>query len=167
MSRRAFLALGSNLGDREGFLQNAVDQLGERHGVVVSRSSRVYETEPLGPSEHAFLNAVVEIGTDLSPRALLQMCHDCEEHAGRVRVVRWGARTLDVDIIWMDGVQLHTPELTIPHPEVANRLFVLVPLADLDRLLAEQLSEFPVPDPTELPPTIVAVPFTLQIGARE
>lgn len=125
--RRTFLSLGSNLGDRRAHLRQAVDMLPS-----VAAVSPVYETDPLGgPEQDRFLNVVVEITTDLAPNALLGLCHRIEANAERVREQRWGPRTLDVDIIWMDGVEIDTERLTIPHPRWRQRRFVLAPLRDL------------------------------------
>ena len=125
---RAFLSLGSNLGDRRQFLGEAVGSLGRSVRAV----SPVYETDPVGgPDQERFLNLVVELDTDLEPRELLAVCHRLESAAQRVRQQHWGPRTLDVDIIWMDGVTVHEPDLEIPHPRWTERKFVLRPLADL------------------------------------
>jgi 2-amino-4-hydroxy-6-hydroxymethyldihydropteridine diphosphokinase len=125
---RAFLSLGSNLGDRRQFLAEAVGSLGSSVVAV----SPVYETEPVGgPDQGRFLNIVVQLETDLGPRELLAVCHRLESGAQRVRMQRWGPRTLDVDIIWIDGVTVDEPDLVIPHPRWSERTFVLAPLADL------------------------------------
>lgn len=125
--RRTFLSLGSNMGDRAAHLRHAVDVLA---GVVAV--SPVYETDPVGgPDQDRFLNVVVEIVTDMTPGDLLGLCHRIESSAERVRAQRWGPRTLDVDIIWMDGVQMDSERLTIPHPRWRQRRFVLAPLRDL------------------------------------
>ncbi|MCU1453885.1 MAG: 2-amino-4-hydroxy-6-hydroxymethyldihydropteridine pyrophosphokinae [Acidimicrobiales bacterium] len=125
---RAFLGLGSNLGDRRRLLRDAIQALGDR---VVATSS-VYETEPVGgPAQEAFLNLVVEIDTDLTPQQLLGICHRLESAAERVRAERWGPRTLDVDILWIDGIEVHEPDLVIPHPRLFQRRFVVAPLAEL------------------------------------
>lgn len=125
---RAFLSLGSNLGDRRQFLAEAVSSLGS----WVTAVSPVYETDPVGgPDQDAFLNLVVQLDADLAPRELLAVCHRLESGAQRVRTERWGPRTLDVDIIWIDGVTVDEPDLQIPHPRWSERLFVLAPLADL------------------------------------
>jgi 2-amino-4-hydroxy-6-hydroxymethyldihydropteridine diphosphokinase len=125
---RAFLGLGSNLGDRERYLREAVDSL---PGVV--RVSPLYETDPVGgPSgQGAYLNIVVEIDTDLTPRDLLGVCHRLESAAGRVRTQRWGARTLDVDILLYDDVRVDEPDLVVPHPRMWLRRFVVAPLLDI------------------------------------
>ncbi|MCB0964684.1 MAG: 2-amino-4-hydroxy-6-hydroxymethyldihydropteridine diphosphokinase [Acidimicrobiales bacterium] len=125
---RAFLSLGSNLGDRQRFLADAVEALGG----WVRAVSPVYETDPVGgPDQGRFLNLVVELDVDVDARALLAVCHRLESAAQRVRTQRWGPRTLDVDIIWMDGVAMDEPDLQIPHPRWSERTFVLAPLADL------------------------------------
>lgn len=127
MSVRAFLSLGSNLGDRRELLRDAVDSLPD-----VVAVSPVYETAPVGgPEQDNFLNLVVQLETSLSPHQLLGVCHRIESSAERVREVRWGPRTLDIDIIWMDGVTMDEERLTIPHPRWKERRFVLAPLRDL------------------------------------
>ena len=126
--RRVFLSLGSNLGDRRGFLSEAVQALGD----WVQAVSPVYETDPVGgPDQTRFLNIVVELLTDVSPRELLAVCHRLESAAERVRMERWGPRTLDVDIVWIDDETVDEPDLQIPHPRMHERRFVLAPLADL------------------------------------
>lgn len=126
---RALLGLGSNLGDRRRFLREAVQILGSEVVAV----SPVYETEPVGGPEDQgpYLNLVVQLETERSPRELLGVCHRLEGAAGRVREQRWGPRTLDVDILWIDGLELCTPDLEVPHPRLFERRFVLEPLADL------------------------------------
>lgn len=124
---RAFLSLGSNMGDSWSILREAVASLGP-----VVAVSPVYRTEPVGgPEQEPFLNIVVELDTDLTPRQLLGVCHRLESAANRVRTVRWGPRTLDVDIVWMEGVDIDEPDLQVPHPRMRVRRFVMAPLADL------------------------------------
>ncbi|MEZ5145079.1 MAG: 2-amino-4-hydroxy-6-hydroxymethyldihydropteridine diphosphokinase [Acidimicrobiales bacterium] len=125
---RALLGLGSNLGDRRLHLKEAIASLS---GVVAV--SPVYETEAVGgPSgQGAYLNCVVELDTDLSPRDLLGVCHRLESAANRVRDIRWGPRTLDVDILWHEHGPVDEPDLQIPHPRMYERLFVMAPLADV------------------------------------
>jgi 2-amino-4-hydroxy-6-hydroxymethyldihydropteridine diphosphokinase len=127
-TRRAVLGLGSNLGDRRAYMAEAVRSL-----AGVTAVSPVYETDPVGgpDDQGAYLNVVVVIDTDLSPRQLLGVCHRLEAAADRVRVERWGPRTLDVDILWIDGVELAEPDLVIPHPRMRLRRFVMAPLADV------------------------------------
>jgi 2-amino-4-hydroxy-6-hydroxymethyldihydropteridine diphosphokinase len=128
----AYLALGSNLGDRLETLQRAVDLLHARPGIGVVRSSRVYETEPVGPPQPAYLNAVIEVQTDLEPHELLKETQAVEDELGRVRAERWGPRTIDVDVLTFDERTIDEPELVVPHPRMHERGFVLVPLGELD-----------------------------------
>jgi 2-amino-4-hydroxy-6-hydroxymethyldihydropteridine diphosphokinase len=135
---RAFLAIGSNLGDRQSHLQSAVDHLARADGVRVVAVSPVYETDPVGgPVQDDFLNAVVEIDTALDPRALLAVCASAEAAADRVREVRWGPRTLDVDVLLLGDLTSEDPVVVIPHPRMHERAFVLAPLADLAPELVE------------------------------
>jgi 2-amino-4-hydroxy-6-hydroxymethyldihydropteridine diphosphokinase len=128
----AYIALGSNLGDRLGYLQLGVDALARQSGIDVLAVSRVYETAPVGgPPQEAYLNAVVAIDTTLEPRELLHRCQQIEELAARERKERWGPRTLDVDILLVDGVRADTEDLTLPHPRMWERGFVLAPLRDV------------------------------------
>ena len=135
--RRVFLGLGSNVGDRWRFLREAVASLPD-----VVAVSPVYETDPVGgPSgQGPYLNCVVELATALPPRQLLGICHRLETAADRVRHERWGPRTLDIDILLVDGVALADPDLEIPHPRMRERRFVLEPLRDLaPELVTEDL----------------------------
>lgn len=127
---RAFLGLGSNMGDREAHLRDAVSSL---LGLGLVEVSPVYETDAIGgpPNQQRYLNLVVELDTDLPPRALLGVCHRLEAAAGRVRRERWGPRTLDVDILLVDDLVVDEDDLQIPHPRLWERRFVLAPLADL------------------------------------
>lgn len=137
--RQAFLALGSNLGDRRAYLRHAVEQLPD----VVAVSS-VYETEPVGgPSgQPPYLNCVVELHTALTPRQLLAAAHAVEAAAGRRREVRWGPRTLDVDVLVVGDLTVEEEDLVVPHPRMRERGFVLVPLAELaPELVAELVPE--------------------------
>ncbi|MEX2204392.1 MAG: 2-amino-4-hydroxy-6-hydroxymethyldihydropteridine diphosphokinase [Actinomycetota bacterium] len=132
MSVSAYLALGSNLGDRLDTLQRAVELLDARPGIDVVRSSRVYETEPVGPPQPAYLNAVVEVRTDLEPHELLKETQAVEDELGRVRAERWGPRTIDIDVLTFDDRVIDEPGLVVPHPRMHERGFVLVPLGELD-----------------------------------
>jgi len=132
---RVFVALGTNLGDRSHNLDLAVERLGESDGIEVVARSRTYETDPLGPPGQApYLNAVVELRTRLGPRALLERLLALESLAGRERdpaQERWGPRVLDLDLLLYDESCLDDPDLTIPHPRLHERGFVLEPLCDL------------------------------------
>ncbi len=125
---RALLGLGSNLGDRERYLRKAIASL-----AGVTKVSSTYETEPVGGpgGQGPYLNLVVELDTDLTPRQLLGVCHRLEAAAGRVREERWGPRTLDVDILLLGDLEVDEPDLQIPHPRMWDRAFVLAPLADV------------------------------------
>jgi 2-amino-4-hydroxy-6-hydroxymethyldihydropteridine diphosphokinase len=129
---RAYLALGSNLGDRLAHLQCAVDTMRADARVEVVGVSRVYETEPVGgPEQGAYLNAVVAVDTELAARALLHFAQQLENDAQRVRTERWGPRTLDVDILLYDDLEIDDDDLTLPHPRMWERGFVLAPLRDV------------------------------------
>lgn len=136
---RVYLGLGSNLGDRESHLRNAVAAMPGLAGV-----SAVYESRPAGgPPQDDYLNAVVALDTTLSPRQLLDLAQRLEEAAGRVRTVRWGPRTLDVDVLLIDDLEVDEPDLVVPHPRIRERPFVLAPLADLDpRLVPPDRAEW-------------------------
>jgi 2-amino-4-hydroxy-6-hydroxymethyldihydropteridine diphosphokinase len=132
-TRRAYLGIGTNLGDRLAHLQLAVDALAAADGVRVVAVSPVYETAPVGgPEQPDYLNAVVALDTAATPRALLELAHTIESAAERVRTVRWGPRTLDVDVLLVGDERVAEPDLVVPHPRMAERAFVVVPLADLD-----------------------------------
>ena len=128
---RVWLALGSNLGDRAGYLQAARDALPEV-GATVLRASRVVETEPVGIREQPdFLNQVLEIETSLEPRPLLDAIKGIERKLGRTARQRWGPREIDIDILRYDGRVVDEPGLHIPHPELQNRPFLLDLLEDI------------------------------------
>jgi 2-amino-4-hydroxy-6-hydroxymethyldihydropteridine diphosphokinase len=126
----AYLALGSNMGQREVFLAQARRSIGELPRTRVLGQTEVEETAPLGPvPQPPFLNQMIAIETELSPRELLQEIHRVEAAAGRVRDVRWGPRTLDIDIVLFEQQSVNEPDLTVPHPELPNRSFWLSELA--------------------------------------
>lgn len=130
---RAFLGLGSNLGDRLGTLKEAVRLLDERSEISFVRSSRVYGTEAVGgPDQPDFLNAVIEIETSLQPHQLLEACAAVEQRLGRVRDGRWGPRTIDIDLLNFDDRIVNEPDLVIPHPRLHLRAFALLPLLELE-----------------------------------
>ncbi|MHB0870391.1 MAG: 2-amino-4-hydroxy-6-hydroxymethyldihydropteridine diphosphokinase [Chloroflexota bacterium] len=130
--RVAYLALGSNVGDRLANLRQAVDLLSSTTGLSVLRAAGVYETEPVGVRDQPwFLNTVVELSTGLSPQELLAAVKGVERSVGRTPTYRWGPREIDVDILLYEGAAVSSDELTIPHPRMRERLFVLLPLRDL------------------------------------
>lgn len=127
MTHRAFLGLGSNMGDRVAYLREAMAAIPD-----VVAVSDAYETDPVGgPEQDPFLNLVVQLDTDLNARELLGVCQERELAADRVRVMRWGPRSLDVDVLWVDGETVEEPDLIVPHARMFERAFVLVPLADV------------------------------------
>jgi 2-amino-4-hydroxy-6-hydroxymethyldihydropteridine diphosphokinase len=127
----AFLGLGSNLGDRLANLQRAVEMLGTTDGVTVVRSSRIYETAPVGPPQPDYLNAVVEVQTTLEPHDHLDAGLEVERRMGRVRPERWGPRVIDVDVLTFGEHEIDEPGLIVPHPRMHDRAFVLIPLLEL------------------------------------
>jgi 2-amino-4-hydroxy-6-hydroxymethyldihydropteridine diphosphokinase len=128
----AYVALGSNLGNPRQQLLDAMDALAKLPGTRLLQRSPLYRTPPWGVLEQPpFINAAVELDTALSPHALLEALLAIEQGAGRVRAVRNGPRTLDLDLLHVDGVQLADPQLTLPHPRMAGRAFVLLPLCDI------------------------------------
>jgi 2-amino-4-hydroxy-6-hydroxymethyldihydropteridine diphosphokinase len=140
-SQRAYLALGSNLGDRAQHLQTVVDSLRAEPDVTVVAVSSVYETDPVGgPDQDRYLNMVVALDTPLTPRALLALAQRLETQARRVRTEHWGPRTLDVDVLLVGDEVIEEPDLVVPHPRMWERGFVLAPLHDV----APDLVEVPV-----------------------
>ncbi|CAM5778644.1 MULTISPECIES: 2-amino-4-hydroxy-6-hydroxymethyldihydropteridine diphosphokinase [Brevibacillus] len=132
MTVRAYLALGSNMGDRADNLRQAVEKLHGREGISVVRISPVYETAPVGfVDQEAFLNMAVAVETDLTPEKLLESALAVEQELGRVRTIRWGPRTIDIDVLLYGDTALDQEHLTIPHPAMTERAFVLVPLRDV------------------------------------
>jgi 2-amino-4-hydroxy-6-hydroxymethyldihydropteridine diphosphokinase len=130
---RAVIALGANLGDARAALRGASEAIETTPGLSVLAQSSVYSTAPIGGVEQPdYLNAVVIVDTTLSPRALLDRLHDIENSWHRTREVRWGPRTLDLDLIDYTGVTSEAPELTLPHPRAHERAFVLVPWLEAD-----------------------------------
>ncbi len=128
---RAYVGVGSNLGDRWAHLAFAARRLREEPRVAVLRASRVYDTEPVGPPQPRFLNAALELETGLRPKALLALLQLTERMAGRRRAARWSARILDLDLLLYGELVQETPALVLPHPGLVSRRFVLAPLAEL------------------------------------
>lgn len=131
-SRQALIGAGANLGERRATLEAALDQLRARPGVASVTRSAFYETEPVGLKEQpAFLNLAAGIETTLTPEALMTALLEIEQHFGRVRTVRWGPRTLDLDLLAFEGETRAGDFLTLPHPRMLGRDFVTVPLREL------------------------------------
>jgi 2-amino-4-hydroxy-6-hydroxymethyldihydropteridine diphosphokinase len=154
----AYVGLGSNLGDRLGNLGAAIALLSREPGFALRRVSDAYESEPIGPPQPRYLNAVAQIGTLLSPRATLQRLQAIEDRMGRIRREHWGSREIDLDLLLYGDRVVEETGLRVPHPLLEGRAFALVPLAEIapdavhptaaatvlelrDRLAADQLAE--------------------------
>lgn len=132
MVNRAFLSIGSNIGKRERYLYEAIQAI-EKHSIKISNFSSIFETDPVGFTEQdLFLNMVIEIETVKNPHELLEICLDIEQQLDRKRIIHWGPRTIDLDIILFNEEIIHTKDLIIPHPRMHERAFVLVPLAEIN-----------------------------------
>lgn len=130
--RKALIGIGSNIGDRKSHIDTAVDALSHIPTVKVIRMSSLYETTPWGyVNQENFYNAVIEVQTSLSPNALLGVCLGIEAGVGRIREIKNGPRILDLDLLLFEGEELTTAELTLPHPRMFERDFVLIPLKEL------------------------------------
>lgn len=133
---KAYLGLGTNMGYREGYLRQACEIIQKHSDIDILKISKVYETKAWGYKEQEdFLNICVEIETTLSPEELLETCQYIEEELNRVRLIRWGPRTIDVDILFFNDIISKNEHLTIPHPRIKERAFVLIPLMDLNQEL--------------------------------
>lgn len=144
---QAYLGLGSNIGDRESQLNDAIKILNEYDGINVSNISPIYETAPVGYTEQPnFLNLCVEIQTTLTVLQLLECCLETEECLHRIRKERWGPRTLDVDILLYGEEMIDLPKLSVPHPRMNERAFVLIPLNDIAANVVEPRSKLKVKD---------------------
>ena len=151
---QAYLGLGSNIGDRKQLLLTAIDLIGNIKGIKVTKQSSIYETAPIGYTDQPnFLNLCLEIETELSPQQLLKHCLDIEQQLHRVREIRWGPRTLDIDILLYSDNIIETDNLSIPHPRMQERAFVLIPLNDIasdkkDPRLNQKIHDLVFPDDT-------------------
>lgn len=134
MSERVYLSIGTNMGDRLAHLKQAVDELANNDQIEIDSISPVYETEPVGDVvQNAFYNIAVALTTTLSAEQLLDFIHQVEQHQHRTRKIHWGPRTIDLDILYYGDYRSDTDNLKLPHPEIANRRFVLVPLLDVTK----------------------------------
>lgn len=126
------VALGSNLGDKAANIDRAIELLTERGDIRLLARSRDFATEPWGKTDQDwFVNAVITVATQLTPRVLLARCQEVEQRMGRVRTEKWGPRIIDVDLLVYRGISLDEPDLKLPHPHIAARAFVLAPLMDV------------------------------------
>lgn len=128
----AYIGLGSNVGDRLGNIKKSIELLGSSPDVTVEKTASFYETKPVGYlNQPDFINTVVKITTKLTPHQLLKVTKSIEEALLRKRTVKWGPRVIDLDILIFDDIVMDEPHLRLPHPEIKNRAFVLVPLAEI------------------------------------
>lgn len=133
MRKIAYLGLGSNMGNKRTNIENAVKAIGAVDGISITRISSCYETEPWGKkNQDNFINAVVEIVCELSPQELLKNLQEIEIKMGRQRLEKWGPRNIDIDILLFGDEVLESQKLTVPHPYMRQRLFVLIPLAEVN-----------------------------------
>ena len=138
---KAFIGLGSNLGDREASLRQALEHLAQAPETVVVRASSLYDTEPVGVEDQPhFLNAVAQLETQLTPRQMLWNLMLIERRLGRVRAQRWGPRTIDLDLLLYEDAIIEDDDFQVPHPELSKRSFVLVPLVELEPLLVHPVT---------------------------
>ncbi|MFD2923478.1 2-amino-4-hydroxy-6-hydroxymethyldihydropteridine diphosphokinase [Halobacillus naozhouensis] len=130
---KAYIALGSNISPREQYLTEAIAMIGEHEGITLAKQSKIYKTAPVGyTDQNDFLNMVLEVDTLLQPLQLLDYCQTIEQNLGRRRIIRWGPRTIDLDILLYNDENMKAERLTIPHPHMHERAFVIVPLAEVN-----------------------------------
>lgn len=133
MENKAYIALGSNMGDRFEYLKKAILFLENHENITVVNTSSIYETDPVGYTDQdQFLNMAIQVVTGLKPLGLLDVCLKIEEELGRKREIRWGPRTLDLDILVYNQENIETEKLTIPHPRMSQRAFVILPLLEME-----------------------------------
>lgn len=145
MKNDVYLALGSNIGDRESYLIKAIKRVNKNEYIQVENISSIYETDPVGFTDQAqFLNMVVKIKTDLSAIELLVELQKIEKELDRKREVKWGPRTLDLDILLFNHENIEAEELIVPHPRMQERAFVLIPLYELDKTVSIPTIEQPI-----------------------
>jgi 2-amino-4-hydroxy-6-hydroxymethyldihydropteridine diphosphokinase len=138
---KTYIGLGSNLGEREAQIRMALDDLARLPASRLIRASSLYDSEPVGEVDQPnFLNAVAELETELTARQLLWNLLLIERRLGRVRTQRWGPRSIDLDLLLFGSLVVDEPDLQVPHPELTKRSFVLVPLVELDPLLAHPIT---------------------------
>ena len=132
MSNQAYISLGSNIGDRFEILKAAIEELNAYANINVISISSIYETDPVGyVNQDQFLNMVMELKTTLDPYELLSLCLEIEKNLGRKRDIRWGPRTLDLDILLYNQENIKSEKITVPHPRMQERAFVLIPLLEI------------------------------------
>ncbi|CAM4376954.1 2-amino-4-hydroxy-6-hydroxymethyldihydropteridine pyrophosphokinase [Bacillus manliponensis] len=141
MKHIAYIALGSNIGERYAYLLEAIEMLGGHSQIRVEDISSVYETDPVGYTDQdKFLNLVIKISTNLSPQELLKVTQKTENELGRKREVRWGPRTIDLDILLYNHENIEAENLIVPHPRMFERAFVIVPLLEINQEIKQNIS---------------------------
>lgn len=134
---KSYLGLGTNMGNRIKYLYDACKFLNDHEKISIIKKSKIYETKAWGYTEQAdFLNVCIEIDTSLNEYELLSICQEIEQKLDRKRIIRWGPRTIDIDILFFNNIVLNDENLLIPHPRIKERAFVLIPLMDLNSKLA-------------------------------
>lgn len=134
--KKAYLGIGGNIGDTKGNIESSIELLKESSDIIVTQVSSFYETEPVGyVDQDWFLNVVVEVETSFSPIELLKYCQGVENELKRVRTIRWGPRTIDVDILLFEDFESDSEILTVPHPRMTKRAFAMVPLYEINQEL--------------------------------
>lgn len=147
MGNCSFLSIGSNVGDRSEYIKEAIRLLHEEKEVKVLQTSSLYETAPIGYIDQPqFLNAVILVNTGLSAVELLNVCQEIEWKLGRKREIRWGPRTLDLDILLYNHENIETERLSVPHPRMVGRAFVLVPLLEINPTIMLPTTDTPLND---------------------
>lgn len=141
---KSAIALGSNIGDSASILIAATKTLSQTPGIFLEASSSLYKTKAVGPSQPDYVNGCVLLQVEIIPQALLDILHQIENQFGRVRQERWGARSLDLDLLLYDDIVLDTPTLQIPHPRMKERAFVLVPLVEIAPDWIEPVAKCPI-----------------------
>ena len=132
MKNKVYLSLGSNIGNRQKYIESAIELIVKTEGIEILKKSELYETSPVGYVEqNLFLNTVIKIETDFSARKILKIINKIENELDRKREIRWGPRTIDIDILIFSDKKIDEMDLIIPHKEMLNRLFVLVPLIEI------------------------------------
>ncbi|MEH6938392.1 2-amino-4-hydroxy-6-hydroxymethyldihydropteridine diphosphokinase [Bacillus sp. JJ664] len=133
MNNQSYISLGTNIGDRVGFLKRAIQEIGQHESIIVEQVSSIYETDPVGyVDQDSFLNLVMKISTNLTPLQLLEVTQNIEQNLGRKREIHWGPRTIDLDILLYNQENIEVEHLRIPHPRMFERSFVLIPLKEIN-----------------------------------
>ena len=145
MKSVAYISLGSNMGDRLGHLKDAIDELHKDKQISIKKVSSIYETDPVGYTNQGnFLNIVAKLETDYEAEQLLRKCLQVELQLGRERKIRWGPRTIDLDILLYNQDNIETDDLSVPHPRMHERAFVIIPLLEIEPNIELPAMELPL-----------------------